>query len=365
MRVLVAGDWHSEIHEEVAAQALRDLGHEVREFRWSPYFSLTKGIFREVRSLIRKFQNKYIVGPLIVKINSLFIKSAVDFKPDIIFIYRGTHISRKSLERIKKNLPGCVLIGYNNDDPFSPKGAPYLWSIFLKAIPMYDLILAYRHANINEYELHGAQRVELLRSWFVPKINHPVQLGKDDERKYLTDVVFVGHYENDQRLEYLEEIVKQGIQLRIFGPGWDPILKQSTILKSLSPIELVWGQDYNKALCGSKIALCFFSKINRDTYTRRCFEIPATGTLMLSEFSDDLASLYEEGKEVDYFRSKIEMIEKIKKYLNDSSVRKTVAEAGLKRVNYDGHDILSRMRQVVKWAESIQSCRELNYCEDN
>ena len=357
MRVLVAGDWHSELHEEVAAQALRELGHEVREFRWAPYFYPAKGMFGGIRNLLRKFQNKYIFGPLIVKINSLFINSALDFKPDMVFVYRGTHITRKSLERVKKYLPKCVLVGYNNDDPFSPKSTSYLWSVFLKAVPAYDLMLAYRHANIDEYKLNGAQRVELLRSWFVPKRNHPVQLNQDDERKFLTDVVFVGHYENDQRLEYLEEIVKQGIGLRIFGPGydWDPILKQSPILNFIPPVELVWGEDYNKALCGSKIALCFFSKLNRDTYTRRCFEIPATGTVMLSEFSEDLATLYIEGKEADYFRSKGEMIEKIKKYLNDSVARKSVAAAGLQRVNYDGHNVLSRMRQLVRWVENIQN----------
>jgi spore maturation protein CgeB len=357
MRILVVGDWHSKLHEEVAAQALRELGHKVQEFRWAPYFSLTKGVFGWPGNLVRKFQNKYIVGPLIIKINSLFVSSALDFKADMIFVYRGTHITRKSLERIKKYLPKCVLVGYNNDDPFSPKSPPYLWSVFLNAVPAYDLMLAYRQANIGEYKYHGAQRVELLRSWFVPKRNHPVRLSQDDEGKFLTDVVFVGHYENDQRLEYLEEIVKQGIGLRIFGPGydWDPILKRSTVLNFMSTVNLVWGEDYNKALCGSKIALCFFSKLNRDTYTRRCFEIPATGTLMLSEFSEDLAGLYLEGKEADYFRSKSEMIEKIKKYLNNSVARERVAAAGLQRVTHDGHDVLSRMRQVVKWVENIQN----------
>ena len=362
MRILVVGDWHSELHEEVAAQAFRELGHEVQEFRWAPYFSVANGILGSHINLLRKFQNKYIIGPLIKKINSLFIDLALGFKPDMIFVYRGTHISRKSLERVKIHLPKCVLVGYNNDDPFSPKRAPFLWHVFLKAVPAYDLMLAYRHANIDEYKRHGAQRVQLLRSWFVPKRNYPAQLNQDDERKFLTDVVFVGHYEDDQRLEYLEEIVKQGISLRICGPGydWDPILKKSPILKDLSPVKLVWGADYNKALCGSKVALCFFSKLNRDTYTRRCFEIPATGTMMLSEYSDDLASLYVEGKEADYFKSKDEMIEKIKTYLNDSAARMSISAAGLQRVNHDGHDVLSRMRQVVTWTEDMQRSFKLN-----
>jgi hypothetical protein len=167
-------------------------------------------------------------------------------------------------------------------------------------------------------------------------------------------VVFIGHYENDGRLEYLEEIVKAGYRLRIFGPPyeWDELLLQSETLKHLAPVHLVWNADYSKAICGAKIALCFFSKLNRDTYTRRCFEIPATGTMLLSEYSDDMASLYSVGKEAEFFKSKQEMIDKVKLYLKDDNLRRRVAAAGQQRVINDGHDIVSRMARVIEQVES-------------
>ena len=46
----------------------------------------------------------------------------------------------------------------------------------------------------------------------------------------------------------------------------------------------------------------FFSRLNRDTYTRRCFEIPAAGTLMLCDYSDHAATLFAPGREADFFR---------------------------------------------------------------
>ena len=40
------------------------------------------------------------------------------------------------------------------------------------------------------------------------------------------------------KLEYLEEIVRQGFRLRLFGPGydWDPAIQKSQVLRSFQPI---------------------------------------------------------------------------------------------------------------------------------
>lgn len=356
MRILIAGDWHSELHEEVVQQALRALGHEVQAFKWCRYFSRPQGALGWFSQFFRRAQNKYLAGPLIRRINRDLIATAMHFKPEMLFVYRGTHIMQETLRAIKKSSPNCVFVGYNNDDPFSPVYPHYVWRHFLRAIPVYDLMLAYRHANLAEYVQAGARRVDLLRSWFVPERNHPVELPPAEKHLFEADVVFVGHYEDDQRLECLEEIARQGIRLRLFGPGydWDPVIRKSPVLNGLAPVRLVWGEDYNRALCGAKIALCFLSKLNRDTYTRRCFEIPAAGTLMLSEYSDDLAGLFREGVEADFFRSKDEMMGKIKYYLAEHEVRERVASAGQRRVLDDGHDVAARMRQLLRWVNDMK-----------
>lgn len=356
MRILIAGDWHSELHEEVVSSALTTLGHEVKDFKWCHYFKKPYGFWGRLVHLIRRAENKYIVGFTVNRINNELVATVIKFQPEILFIYRGTHITAKTLRAIRVSVPECILVGYNNDDPFAPEHVSYLWRIFLKALPEYDLVLAYRHANIREYIKAGARHVELLRSWFVPERHHHVDLTGNEKNKFETDVVFIGHYESDQRLEYLEEIVRQGFKLRLFGPGydWNAIIQKSEVLRSFVPVHLVWGEDYNRALCGAKIALCFFSKLNRDTYTRRCFEIPATNTLLLSEYSDDLASLYQEGKEAEFFRTKEEMMKKIKIYLSNDNKRISIANAGNHRVKLDGHDVISRMKQMVFFALEIR-----------
>lgn len=355
MRILVAGDWHSDLHEQEVLRSLARLDHEVGEFKWHPYFSFKTDASTSLAALFKRAQNKYLIGPALVRINQDFVAKVFEFRPDIVFVYRGTHINAYSLQKIKDEMPQCILVGYNNDDPFAPSQPKYLWRHFMASIPHYDLMLAYRHANLDALQCAGAKRTELMRSWYVADRNYPVTLTQTEKSKFATDVVFIGHFEPDQRLDYLEEIVQQGFSLRIFGPPkyWAKPLAESAVLRHLAPTQMVWGADYNRALCGAKVALCFLSKLNRDTYTRRCFEIPATKTLMLSEYSDDLASLYSEGAEAEYFRNKYEMIRKIKQYVDSASDRNRVAQGGFNRVQSAGHDIDSRMKIMLNWVGNI------------
>ncbi len=359
MRILVAGDWHSDLHEQEVLRSLTHLGHTVGEFKWHDYFSFKSDESNSLSALFKRAQNKYVAGPAVKQINDDFVVKALQFCPDVVFVYRCTHISAKALQAVKSAMPRCVLVGYNNDDPFAPSQPKYLWRHFIAAIPHYDLMLAYRHANLDALRSAGAQHVALLRSWYVADRNFPVEVLNNEKSEFLTDVVFVGHYEADQRLEFLEEVVRQGHSLRIFGPAkyWKRPLERSTVLRHLAPTQMVWGSDYNRALCGAKVALCFLSKLNRDTYTRRCFEIPATKTLMLSEYSDDLASLYLEGVEADYFRDKDELIEKVKHYVNSVADRMRVAQGGFDKVHSAGHDIDSRMKIMLDQIESIRTSK--------
>ena len=352
MKILVVGDGHSEIHEVAVAEAFRKLGHQVDVFYWNKYFRTNNFVVRQWF----RVQNKFILGPQITKMNRDFVAKARQIIPDLIFIYRGTHVTPSTISKLKEQIPNCKVFGYNNDDPFALGHPPYLWRNFIAGVPHYDVVLAYRHRNIDQLREIGARRVELLRSWFVPWIHNPVDMTEDDTNLYCCDVVFVGHYEPDQRVALLESIVRRGWHLRLFGPGydWDPVILRSPELAGQVPVRLVWGEEYNRALCGARVALCFLSKLNGDTYTRRCFEIPAARTFMLSEYSDDLASLFREGVDAEFFRTPEEMIAKIERYLADEARRQEVAEAGFRRVNENGHDVISRMRQVLIWVGEIQ-----------
>jgi spore maturation protein CgeB len=352
VKVLVVGNWEADIHEKAVFQAFQVSAHNVYKFSWNEYFN-TKNDNNFLSVLFKRIQRKYMIGPSINKMNSDFLTYAEKINPDIIFIYRGTHIFQKTLAKIHQEI-NTFILGYNNDDPFSLKYSGWEWRHFINCIPEYDLTLSYRNLNIKDYWKAGAKDVRLLRSWFIPERNYPVKLTNEEIKRFGCDVVFIGHYEADGRKEMLEKIVRSGVDLKIYGPGWEKVTWNIQMPKNIFPIKALGGLDYNKALNAAKIALCFFSTLNRDSYTRRCFEIPASGTLLLSEYSSDLADLYLEDKEAVFFRNSNELLKKIELYISEDELRSMIAKKGRNRAIKDGYDVVSRIGKVANWCTSYQ-----------
>jgi len=344
MRILVVGDGHSAIHEVAVVRALSQLGHEVQAFYWHSYFGANYVLAR----LWRRAQNRFLVGPALSKLNDDLVSRAVLFQPALIFIYRGTHVYARTLARLKRKLPDCQIFGYNNDDPFAKGHPPRLWQHFLRSIPFYDLVFAYRKHNLAEYTAVGAKRVLLLMPWFIPEKDTPLVADGVVVNRF--DVVFVGHYENDHRVEYLGRIAESAYSFGLFGPDWDRAPSVAWLNKYY-PVRPLCSDLYRETLSAAKIALCFLSTLNRDTYTRRCFEIPAMGVFMLCEYSYDLSKLFEDGVDAVFFHNPQDMMRKIEYYLEHEAEREAIAKSGYVRVNRDRHDVISRMAYVCACVE--------------
>ena len=112
-----------------------------------------------------------------------------------------------------------------------------------------------------------------------------------------------------------------------------------------------------KALNGSKIALVFFSTWNKDTFTRRVFEIPVCGTLMLSQRTDTMQTLYQEDKEAVYYSTPEELADKARYYLENDTVRAKIVEASRQRCVDSGYDIYSRMQAWLKVVNALRGAR--------
>jgi len=358
MKILIIADWHgAEIYAGAFYNGFKSLGYEVYKFSWKEYFKhyqyahAYKTDGNKIKSFYHKFQNKFLIGPAIWKINSDVVKKVQEIKPDLVFIYRGTHIYPKTIQKIKQY--GCKVFGYNNDDPFSNKYGLLnfrLWSLYKKSIFEYDWIFSYRWKNIDDYKNLGYNNVSLLRSYYIKEKNFLIQ-----NIKKKCEVIFIGHWENDGRDETIKYLLDNGINIKLFGMEWQRSKYYKFFIQKMGEIKPIYEKEYNLTINQAKIALVFLSKLNNDTYTRRCFEIPATKTMMISEYADDLAdNLFEEDKEAVYFRNKKELLEKVHFYLSNEDKIKEVGENGYNRLMRDGHEVKDRCEEIIKVYNEIK-----------
>lgn len=357
LKVLIIGTFKWPWYQEDCARCIEKLGYNVARFKWEKDATKIISVNRltKYKILFLKIINHHVFFPKIIIVNLRLIKAVFKEKPEILWFYNAQTIYPYTVKIIKKILPAATLCQYSNDNPFSKNANPKIWKKYLKSINFHDLHFAYREDNIKDYHACNAKNSYLLRSYFIPEEDCKISL-KNIPKKFQCDVVFVGHYENDNRLEMLEEILKAGYNLKIYGPGWEKAIKKQSkpsILNNILPIKPIYGSDYQKVICGSKVALCFLSKLNKDTYTRRNFQIPAMKTVMLSERTKDLINIFEENLECMFFSDKDELLSKLADLLNDTELRKKISEAAYKKVYKAKHDINSRMsifmQQVETW----------------
>lgn len=292
-------------------------------------------------SICLRIEYKYIIGPDILIINKKLIKEVKEKKIDFVFLYSARIINVKTIKHISKM--GIYIATYCNDDPFSSFYPKYFWRNFIKSLPYCDHTYIFRAYNKDEYYKKGSKIVSLLKSYYIEERNFRINNIKIEED--FPDVVFIGHYEEDGRDEYIEALLEKGISVGLSDtPAWKKRFQNRNNLIILhDPIN-----RYNELINKAKIGIVFLSSINMDTYTTRCFEIPAAGTMMIAPYTDDLASMFIEDKEVAFYRNKEEFVEKIFFYLNNPNERARIAEGGYQRVHSDRHEVQDRFKQVIR-----------------
>lgn len=351
MKILLVGQWRWTQYEEAFANGLRVNGAEVISFSTSQYFCGVLGRIKSAIPLLR--------SPLL-DLNNALVVAVNQHRPDWVLFWRPTSILPGAIQQIVEM--GIRTVSYNNDDPFSPihrssaRWRQYtLWYWYLRCLPHFDRNFFFRRVNCVEAQAFGARHAAVLLPYFVPEQDRPMTLTADDHRRFDCDVVFVGHFESDGRDKVIRAMVDAGIDLKLWGGAtWDRS-DLSDICLRLGPVKAVIGDDYRRALCGAEICLCLLSRLNRDSYTTRCFEIPACRRVMLAERTQDLLTMFKEDEEACFFSSIDELIQKIKWLLADPLLRSRIAEAGFRRVWSDGHMVESRSREVLSTMELFDS----------
>lgn len=335
-RILIARSAIEDVWEPSWVRALSENGHEVELF----------DTFASLPGRWGWLQHRLLWGPGISLANEGLLAKARSYRPDVVLMNLSHHYRPGTLRELKKL---AFLALYHNDDPFGPRSWHPRYRLVKKSWPLWDGAHFYRDATTADALAAGVKRAATLIDFYLPWAHFPRKGPIENE------AVFIGHYEPGIRIDCIEAAAAAGLPLRVYSkePQWQGKLSpRAEAMAGLFPG--LYGEDYGRKLSRAKVAVCFLSKWNRDVYTKRVFEITACGGFLLCERTPFMRSLFEEGREAEYFESPEEFTDKLRYYLSHESARRRVAAAGLKRVHQDGHSVHERMR---RWAADVARWR--------
>jgi hypothetical protein len=280
-------------------------------------------------------------------INTVLMSEIKKSNFNVIWIEKGNMIWPSTLAAIKKFLPDTALISCSEDDMYARHGHS-LW--YKWGLNKYDYVFTTKTYNLHELKYFGAKKIKLFLDSYDEKTHRPVELTDADRMRFECDVGAIGAFE-PERAALLEYLAENGVKVSIWGNGWANWVGRKINLDVRN--EFLFGEDYSKAICATKINLNFLRKINRDEVTSRSVEIPACGGFMLAERTERHKHFYQEGIEAEFFDSKEELLAKVKTYLSYGLEREKIAKAGRNRCLNSGYSMNAQLSSILTEIEDL------------
>lgn len=340
MKILYLGELERYARSYQRFRVLQDLGHDVTGISIVRPGHLPVGRGRLIPRVLGKLGRP--LDP--IGVNRSLLDAVTSTRFDVIWVEKALMLRPATLEKCKAIQPRVVLASYTEDDMYARHNQSVYYRMGLK---YYDVVFTTKSYNCHSNELPalGARRVVFVDKAYDKAAHRPISLSADAARDFGSDVGFIGTFE-ESRAAKLLLLAEAGFWVRVWGSGWNKWKgEQERLVVEGRPI---FSDDYVRAICGTKINLCFLRKANRDLQTDRTMEIPACGAFMLAERTPEHLRLFTEGKEAAFFdiRDDTELIAKTAYYLAHDSEREQLSLAGRQRClnsGYSHHDRLKFM----------------------
>lgn len=198
-----------------------------------------------------------------------------------------------------------------------------------------DAVFCAQKQAVIDFEKRGV-KAEWLPHAFEPMAYHDLEnLDSEGNPKPFSyankdyDVCFVGHVNSDNRIEFLDRMLRE-FPNYYFGQRR--------------------FQEAAKKFCKSKIVLNIAMK---EDLNMRCFEAMGSGSFLLTDWVPHIDEIFEDGKHLVLYRSLDEAVDKANYYLAHDSEREKIAQAGFEEVMAK-HTIDHRVKKIL---EAVNQCK--------
>lgn len=360
MKILFLGPLRPGQTSRMRMEALKRLGHEVQGVDTvEPWLQTSK---------LGRLAGRYLQqGPVVDQINRSVLQAARSWSPDLIWGEKQEFLRPDTLKSLKST--GARLAHYTPDPYFS-----LTWKrtrLMDQGIGLFDVLVYCKTYERAQYEALGKPLIYMPLG-YCDEVHRPLPSA---DPRWSCAVGFLGGWE-PRREAMLHALAVTGVDLKIWGGYWEFLadgrwsLRRQVILSQLAgedPFRFhrdplltaalqggeVYADDYARALSGSRIGVGFLRKVVPDQHTTRSFEIPACGSMLIADRTDEHRALFEEGLEAEFFGSVEEMVDKVGYYAAHEPRRAAIAAAGRQRC------IDSRYAYIHRLADALGELAKL------
>jgi spore maturation protein CgeB len=347
--------WHNNLY-----LALRDLKHDIVQLDYDLEDHYANA---DITSPQKRLWNEIHRPILQRKLMQQLTEAHKQKKIDVFFSYfYSAFVDSETICKIRQM--GIVAVNWFCN-------ASYQFHLISDIASSYDYCLVPEKFRLEDYRHTGANPI-----YFQEAANPTIYRSYDLPKTY--DVAFVGAEYGD-RAAYIKNLIKHGLDVRVWGPGWRSLVPPTQLKRYLlfrmrrvkniitghkklvSPTlpHLICGDplsddDMVKMYSMSKISLGF-TKVGQTHLSDqpikqvrlRDFEAPMSGAFYLVEHCDELEQFFIPNQEVVCFSDKNELIEKARYYLKHESEREKIRRAGQKRAQEE-HSWQKRFTDAFK-----------------
>jgi spore maturation protein CgeB len=288
--------------------------HGIRVSEWSWQFRWRRRIVPWI-SLVRN--RKWMYEVLLAQIKH--------YKPDVLINLAMAQMSSRFLKEIKPYVR--LVIGQHAATTLSETEE---WDV-------YDLMISSFPPTVGWFRSRGIS-AELFRLGFEPSVLSHLKNGEKN-----ISISFIGSFSSvhSTRVQWLEELCN-AFQINVWSPNMDHLAASSIRRSYVGP---AWGKEMYQLLQNSLITLNHHGNVPPYANNCRLFEATGVGTLLITDWKENLHEMFEPGKEVVAYRTPEECVELIRYYLEHGNEREAIARAGQERTLRD-HTYYHRMQEL-------------------
>ena len=263
----------------------------------------------------------------IKKMSEMLREAVYYFHPDILFYFHfHDWIEHGIWKEISNELPTKTII-WLADDHWRYEETRPVWKLF-------NLVVTTDEKGYERRKEEGFNNV-FLSQW---ACNHFMYKNLNLPRIY--DITFVGQ-PYGKRAEFIEKLKKQGINVTVFGRGWEDtntVPTQSEFIRIYNQSKICLNMQY--ASIGSSMQL-----------KGKDFLAPGCGGLLLTNDTEQIAKYFIPSEEIITYQDADDAAKKIKYYLKNEDEREKIAKNGYERVMRE-HTIERRVLEIFELAQN-------------